>query len=164
MVIPSWLKVVKVFSPYLLRIKGSILAIPELLLASSPLFVLLSRLWYWYYCYHWQCSHKAAPHWVSRYRVEGQCWLFRNRWVPTSGNHSWRSEGWYHPTRSYCSSQQVSSILLCAPCVAKSVTLELTGSQVISQPYIDMMIATKTFGVDFSKDWLLTAEQQWTLG
>ena len=109
------------------------------------------------YCYHWQCSHKAAPHWVSRYRVEGQwqqCWLFRNRWVPTSGNHSWRSEGWYHPTRSYCSSQQVSSILLCAPCVAKSVTLELTGSQVISQPYIDMMIATKTFGVDFSKDWL----------
>ena len=89
----------------------------------------------------------------SRYRIEAQWqqyWLFRNRWVPTSGNHSWRSEGWYHPTRSHCSSQQVSSILLlCAPCSAKSVTLELTGGQVISQPYIDMMIAMKTFGVDF---------------
>jgi len=47
------------------------------------------------------------------------------------------------------SSQYVSSILLCAPYAAKPVTLELTGGQVISQPYIDMTIAMmKTFGVD----------------
>lgn len=47
------------------------------------------------------------------------------------------------------SSQYVSSILLCAPYAAEPVTLELTGGQVISQPYIDMTIAMmKTFGVD----------------
>ncbi|TBU57260.1 Pentafunctional AroM protein [Dichomitus squalens] len=46
------------------------------------------------------------------------------------------------------SSQYVSSILLCAPYATESVTLELTGGQVISQPYIDMTIAMmKTFGV-----------------
>ncbi|KAF8994027.1 EPSP synthase-domain-containing protein [Cyathus striatus] len=47
------------------------------------------------------------------------------------------------------SSQYVSSILLCAPYAAEPVTLELTGGQVISQPYIDMTIAMmKTFGID----------------
>ncbi|KXN82956.1 Pentafunctional AROM polypeptide [Leucoagaricus sp. SymC.cos] len=47
------------------------------------------------------------------------------------------------------SSQYVSSILLCAPYAVEPVTLELTGGQVISQPYIDMTIAMmKTFGVD----------------
>lgn len=46
------------------------------------------------------------------------------------------------------SSQYVSSILLCAPYAAEPVTLELTGGQVISQPYIDMTLAMmKTFGV-----------------
>ena len=46
------------------------------------------------------------------------------------------------------SSQYVSSILLCAPYASEPVTLELTGGQVISQPYIDMTIAMmKTFGV-----------------
>jgi pentafunctional AROM polypeptide len=47
------------------------------------------------------------------------------------------------------SSQYVSSILLCAPYAAAPVTLELTGGQVISQPYIDMTIAMmRVFGVD----------------
>jgi pentafunctional AROM polypeptide len=47
------------------------------------------------------------------------------------------------------SSQYVSSILLCAPYASEAVTLELTGGQVISQPYIDMTIAMmKTFGVE----------------
>ena len=47
------------------------------------------------------------------------------------------------------SSQYVSSILLCAPYASEPVILELTGGQVISQPYIDMTIAMmKTFGVD----------------
>lgn len=46
------------------------------------------------------------------------------------------------------SSQYVSSILLCAPYAEEQVTLELTGGQVISQPYIDMTIAMmKTFGI-----------------
>ncbi|EIN05489.1 Pentafunctional AroM protein [Punctularia strigosozonata HHB-11173 SS5] len=46
------------------------------------------------------------------------------------------------------SSQYVSSILLCAPYAQEAVTLELTGGQVISQPYIDMTIAMmRTFGV-----------------
>ncbi|KAI0748881.1 aromatic amino acid family biosynthesis-like protein [Fomes fomentarius] len=46
------------------------------------------------------------------------------------------------------SSQYVSSILLCAPYAAEPVILELTGGQVISQPYIDMTIAMmKTFGI-----------------
>jgi pentafunctional AROM polypeptide len=46
------------------------------------------------------------------------------------------------------SSQYVSSILLCAPYASEPVTLELTGGQVISQPYIDMTIAMmKTFGI-----------------
>jgi pentafunctional AROM polypeptide len=47
------------------------------------------------------------------------------------------------------SSQYVSSILLCAPYAAEPVTLELTGGQVISQPYIDMTIAMmKEFDVE----------------
>lgn len=50
------------------------------------------------------------------------------------------------------SSQYVSSILLCSPYAKKPVTLELTGGQVISQPYIDMTIAMmKTFGVEVSR-------------
>ncbi len=50
------------------------------------------------------------------------------------------------------SSQYVSSILLCAPYAKEQVTLELTGGQVISQPYIDMTIAMmKTFGVDVTR-------------
>ncbi|KAI9057708.1 aromatic amino acid family biosynthesis-like protein [Trametes sanguinea] len=51
------------------------------------------------------------------------------------------------------SSQYVSSILLCAPYAAEPVTLELTGGQVISQPYIDMTIAMmKTFGIDVVRE------------
>ena len=47
------------------------------------------------------------------------------------------------------SSQFVSSILLCTPYAHEAVTLELTGGQVISQPYIDMTISMmKTFGVE----------------
>ncbi len=47
------------------------------------------------------------------------------------------------------SSQYVSSILLCAPYAGEPVVLELTGGQVISQPYIDMTIAMmRTFGID----------------
>ncbi|KAF8192963.1 shikimate dehydrogenase [Pholiota molesta] len=47
------------------------------------------------------------------------------------------------------SSQYVSSILLCAPYASEPITLELTGGQVISQPYIDMTIAMmKTFGIE----------------
>ncbi|KAF9561251.1 Shikimate dehydrogenase [Agrocybe pediades] len=50
------------------------------------------------------------------------------------------------------SSQYVSSILLCAPYASEPVTLELTGGQVISQPYIDMTIAMmKTFGVEVTR-------------
>ncbi len=50
------------------------------------------------------------------------------------------------------SSQYVSSILLCAPYAATPVTLELTGGQVISQPYIDMTIAMmKTFGIEVTR-------------
>ncbi|WRT67049.1 pentafunctional AROM polypeptide [Kwoniella shivajii] len=46
------------------------------------------------------------------------------------------------------SSQYVSSILLCAPYAAEEVTLELTGGQVISQPYIDMTTAMMAqFGI-----------------
>ena len=46
------------------------------------------------------------------------------------------------------SSQYVSSILLCAPYAAQQVTLELTGGQVISQPYIDMTITMmEEFGI-----------------
>lgn len=46
------------------------------------------------------------------------------------------------------SSQYVSSILLCAPYAKEQVTLELTGGQVISQPYIDMTIAMMAeFGI-----------------
>ncbi|OCH92448.1 aromatic amino acid family biosynthesis-like protein [Obba rivulosa] len=51
------------------------------------------------------------------------------------------------------SSQYVSSILLCAPYAAEPVTLELTGGQVISQPYINMTIAMmRAFGVDVVRD------------
>ena len=47
------------------------------------------------------------------------------------------------------SSQYVSSILLCAPYASEPIALELTGGQVISQPYIDMTIAMmKTFGIE----------------
>ncbi|WVQ78026.1 pentafunctional AROM polypeptide [Cryptococcus sp. DSM 104549] len=50
------------------------------------------------------------------------------------------------------SSQYVSSILLCAPYAAEEVTLELTGGQVISQPYIDMTTAMMSqFGVDVQR-------------
>ena len=50
------------------------------------------------------------------------------------------------------SSQYVSSILLCAPYATEPITLELTGGQVISQPYIDMTIAMmKTFGIAVSR-------------
>ncbi|OBZ77514.1 Pentafunctional AROM polypeptide [Grifola frondosa] len=51
------------------------------------------------------------------------------------------------------SSQYVSSVLLCAPYAEKPVTLELTGGQVISQPYIDMTIAMmKIFGVTVARE------------
>ncbi|KAJ6447913.1 EPSP synthase-domain-containing protein, partial [Mycena vitilis] len=47
------------------------------------------------------------------------------------------------------SSQYVSSVLLCAPYASEPVSLELTGGQVISQPYIDMTIAMmRTFGIE----------------
>lgn len=50
------------------------------------------------------------------------------------------------------SSQYVSSILLCAPYAAEPVQLELTGGQVISQPYIDMTIAMmRTFGIEVTR-------------
>ena len=50
------------------------------------------------------------------------------------------------------SSQYVSSILLCAPYAAEAITLELTGGQVISQPYIDMTIAMmREFGVQVTR-------------
>jgi pentafunctional AROM polypeptide len=50
------------------------------------------------------------------------------------------------------SSQYVSSILLCAPYANEPVVLELTGGQVISQPYIDMTIAMiETFGVKVTR-------------
>jgi pentafunctional AROM polypeptide len=50
------------------------------------------------------------------------------------------------------SSQYVSSILLCAPYAAEPVTLELTGGQVVSQPYIDMTIAMmKVFGITVNR-------------
>ncbi|KAE9402614.1 Shikimate dehydrogenase [Gymnopus androsaceus JB14] len=50
------------------------------------------------------------------------------------------------------SSQYVSSVLLCAPYASEPVTLELTGGQVISQPYIDMTIAMmKTFGIEVTR-------------
>ncbi|KAH9960636.1 aromatic amino acid family biosynthesis-like protein [Russula dissimulans] len=51
------------------------------------------------------------------------------------------------------SSQYVSSILLCAPYAEEPVTLELTGGQVISQPYIDMTIAMmRTFRVEVARE------------
>jgi pentafunctional AROM polypeptide len=50
------------------------------------------------------------------------------------------------------SSQYVSSILLCAPYAKQQITLELTGGQVISQPYIDMTIAMmREFGIDVKR-------------
>jgi len=50
------------------------------------------------------------------------------------------------------SSQYVSSVLLCAPYASEPVTLELTGGQVISQPYIDMTIAMMgEFGVEVTR-------------
>jgi len=50
------------------------------------------------------------------------------------------------------SSQYVSSVLLCAPYAIEPITLELTGGQVISQPYIDMTISMmKTFGVEVKR-------------
>ncbi|KAN0131738.1 Pentafunctional AroM protein [Lactarius tabidus] len=51
------------------------------------------------------------------------------------------------------SSQYVSSVLLCAPYAQEPVTLELTGGQVISQPYIDMTLAMmRTFGVEVVRE------------
>ncbi|KAJ7054087.1 Shikimate dehydrogenase [Mycena amicta] len=50
------------------------------------------------------------------------------------------------------SSQYVSSVLLCAPYASEPVTLELSGGQVISQPYIDMTIAMmRTFGIEVKR-------------
>ncbi|KAJ7254628.1 aromatic amino acid family biosynthesis-like protein [Mycena haematopus] len=50
------------------------------------------------------------------------------------------------------SSQYVSSVLLCAPYAKEPITLELTGGQVISQPYIDMTIAMmRTFGINVTR-------------
>lgn len=50
------------------------------------------------------------------------------------------------------SSQYVSSVLLCAPYANESITLELIGGQVISQPYIDMTIAMmETFGITVTR-------------
>jgi len=50
------------------------------------------------------------------------------------------------------SSQYVSSILLCAPYASRPVVLELTGGQVISQPYIDMTVAMmKSFGISAAR-------------
>lgn len=50
------------------------------------------------------------------------------------------------------SSQYVSSILLCAPYALSEVKLELTGGQVISQPYIDMTIAMMAeFGITVTR-------------
>jgi pentafunctional AROM polypeptide len=50
------------------------------------------------------------------------------------------------------SSQYVSSVLLCAPYARQAVVLELTGGQVISQPYIDMTVAMmRTFGVQATR-------------
>lgn len=50
------------------------------------------------------------------------------------------------------SSQYVSSILLCAPYAQQEVKLELTGGQVISQPYIDMTIAMMAeFGINVAR-------------
>lgn len=52
------------------------------------------------------------------------------------------------------SSQYVSSILLCAPYAStpEGTVLELTGGQVISQPYIDMTIAMMaTFGITVTR-------------
>lgn len=51
------------------------------------------------------------------------------------------------------SSQYVSAVLLCAPYATEEITLELTGGQVISQPYIDMTIAMmREFGVDVIRE------------
>jgi pentafunctional AROM polypeptide len=53
---------------------------------------------------------------------------------------------------AHISSQFVSSILLCASYAAQPVTLELTGDEVASQPYIDMTIAMmKTFGITVTR-------------
>jgi pentafunctional AROM polypeptide len=50
------------------------------------------------------------------------------------------------------SSQYVSSILISAPYADSPVTLDLSGDQVISQPYIDMTIAMmKTFGINVTR-------------
>jgi pentafunctional AROM polypeptide len=54
---------------------------------------------------------------------------------------------------SCVSSQYVSSILLCAPYAEEPVTLELTGGQIISQPYIDMtMVIMRTFGIEVVRE------------
>ncbi|KAG6916998.1 hypothetical protein DXG01_004343 [Tephrocybe rancida] len=50
------------------------------------------------------------------------------------------------------SSQYVSSILLCAPYAVEPISLELTGGQVISQPYIDMTVAMMLeFGITVTR-------------
>lgn len=50
------------------------------------------------------------------------------------------------------SSQYVSSILLCAPYAKEKVTLELIGSHVISQPYIDMTLSMMAvFGIEVKR-------------
>ncbi|CAG8573350.1 540_t:CDS:2 [Ambispora leptoticha] len=50
------------------------------------------------------------------------------------------------------SSQYVSSILMCAPHASQTVTLTLTGGQVISQQYIDMTITMmNSFGIQIDR-------------
>ncbi len=50
------------------------------------------------------------------------------------------------------SSQYVTAVLLCAPYAKESVTLELIGGQVISQPYIDMTLAMmRDFGINVKR-------------
>ena len=121
-------------SPYLLRVKSFILTMLELLLTFSPLFALLSILYQRTVLV--LLLSLGMLTWSSAPLTEGQWqqyWLFRNRWVPTSGNRPWRSEGGYHPIHHQCF--QPIRIFYPPLCyTAKPVMSELTGSQVISQP------------------------------
>ena len=141
-------------SPYLLKVKRFILTMLELLLAFSPLFALLSRLYLRTVLV--LLLSPAMLAWnsillVTALRANGkQYWLFRNWWVPTSGNYPWRSEGWYRPTPRQCF-QPICIFYppLCSLC-CKTWDVRAYRSQVISQPYIDMVIAImKRFGIDF---------------
>ena len=120
-------------SPYLLRVKSFILTMLELLLTFSPLFVLLSILYLRTVLVLLislaMLTRSSVPLIKGQWQ---QYWLFRNRWVPISGNRPWRSEGDTIQFATSVSSQYVSSVLLRAPYTAKLVMLELTGGQVIS--------------------------------